>query len=80
MDLQIFLLKKVGVDISMGAWLAAFAPHKMWWLAILIAIIAGLPKEVIDVFVRKSQFDYLDWLATAAGGVITAIFIGIGIM
>ena len=84
MDLQTRILEKVGIDRILhflaGGWLAAFATQKMWWAAILIAVVAGLFKELVDLFIRKSIFDKWDWLATAAGGVVTAVFVYFGLM
>ena len=84
MDIQMFLLNKVGIDKVLhflaGGWLAAFAPHRMWWVAVLIAVVVGLLKEAVDVFIRKSTFDKWDWLATAMGGVVTAVFVEFGVM
>ena len=79
-----FLIEKAGIDKVLhflaGGWMAAFAPHKMWWVSLLIAFIAGFLKEVFDAAVRKSSFDKWDWLATTLGGAVTAIFVWLGIM
>jgi len=84
MDIQMKIINKVGIDKVLhflaGGWLAAFAPHKMWLVAILIAVVVGLLKELVDVFIRKSSFDKWDWLATALGGLVTAVFVVFGIM
>ncbi len=79
-----FILNKVGIDkvlhFMAGGWLAAFAPSKLWWVALLIAFVAGLSKEFIEVYVRKSKFDFLDLTATVLGGAVTAFFVWLGLM
>ncbi|MDR0295168.1 MAG: hypothetical protein LBH91_03120 [Prevotellaceae bacterium] len=77
MELQDLIIKKVGVDKLLhffaGGWIAAFAPN--WWIAILIAVFIGFLKELYDLTIRKSVFCWIDWLATALGGGVTAILL-----
>ena len=84
MDIQTFILNKVGIDKVLhflaGGWLSAFAPYKMWWIALLIGIAMGFIKECIDLFIRKSTFCYIDWFATSLGGLVTAIFMFYGLI
>lgn len=83
MDIQELLLKRFGYDkiahFLGGGWVACFAPS--WYWAIIIAIIIGFLKEsLIDVLIRKTIFDWHDWIATTFGGVITAIFMFFGLL
>jgi len=84
MDIQNFIIGKIGIDKVLhflaGGWVAAFAPNKLWWTALLIAIIIGFLKECFDYFIKKSTFDTVDWLATAAGGAVTALFMVYGLI
>jgi len=77
MDLQNLIIKKVGADKLLhffaGGWIAAFAAD--WWMAVLIAVFIGFLKELYDLTIRKSVFDWIDWLATALGGGVTAILL-----
>lgn len=76
-DLQNSIINKVGIDKILhflaGGWLACIAPN--WFYALLIGLMIGLMKELIDRFIRKSTFDYLDWVATFAGSVVTAMYL-----
>lgn len=74
MDLQNSIINRIGVDkilhLSLGGWIACLAP--VWYWALLIGLLIGLLKELIDKYLRKSTFDYWDWLATFFGSVVTA--------
>lgn len=72
-DIQRFLLEKIGVDkflhLSFCGWIVSFIETYKWM--IIITIILGLAKELIDRYIRKSVFDYKDMLWTWLGGIIT---------
>lgn len=74
-DLQNIITTKVGIDrllhFAFGGWLACLAPN--WYVALLIGLLIGLLKELSDKYIKKSVFDYWDWLATFLGSTITAI-------
>lgn len=74
-DLQLRIFKMIGNDnilhFGYGGWLACLAPT--WYWALVIAFTIGLIKELIDKFIRKSKFDYVEWLFTFLGGCVTAI-------
>lgn len=73
--LQQIITNKVGIDrllhFAFGGWIACLAPN--WYYAILVGFCIGLIKELSDKYIKKSTFDYWDWLATFLGGVMTAI-------
>lgn len=74
MDLQTKILSKIGTDkflhLFAGGWMSCLATN--WYYALVIAFIVGLGKELVDKYIRKSSFDYYDWIATFLGGCITA--------
>lgn len=74
-NIQQIIIDKIGIDkllhFAFGGWLACFATT--WFYALLIGFCIGLFKELIDKYIRKTIFDYWDWLATFSGSVITAI-------
>ena len=78
MDIQNSILKEIGSDKILhffaGGWISAVVYPK-WWVAIPVAVIVGLLKEIIDFAIRKTGFDWRDWFATALGGVVTAVFL-----
>lgn len=78
-DLQIWIVEKAGVDkllhFAFGGWISCLGGT--WYWALLIGFTIGLIKELFDKFIRKSQFSYLDWLATFLGSIVTAIAIAI---
>lgn len=75
MDLQNRIISKIGIDrvlhFAFGGWLACFG--STWYYALLIGLFIGLAKELSDKYIKKSAFDYVDWLATFLGSVVTAI-------
>lgn len=75
MNLQQKITDKVGVDkllhFAFGGWVACLAPN--WYIALLIGLSIGLLKELSDKYIKKSVFDYWDWVATFLGSTITAI-------
>ena len=81
-DLQQLITEKVGVDkllhFALGGWIACLAPN--WYTALLIGLLIGLLKELSDKYIKKSVFDYWDWLATFLGSVITAVVLFISNM
>ncbi len=74
-DLQIIVQEKIGLDNILhflaGGWIACLAP--VWYYALLIGLLIGLIKELSDKFIRKTNFDYTEWLATFLGSVVTAL-------
>lgn len=74
MDIQNIITSKLGVDkllhFAFGGWIACIAPN--WYIALLIGLLIGLLKELSDKYIKKSVFDYWDWLATFLGSVVTA--------
>lgn len=45
-----------------------------WWLALLMAIIAGAAKEYYDD-IRTGVIDKMDFAATCAGGFVASLFV-----
>ena len=92
MDLQMWFLKKLGIDKVLhflsGGWFACFASFleskvgiiENYWWAIILACAIGLLKELIDKYIRKSFIDIWDWIFTILGGITTSIFIYFGLM
>lgn len=76
-DIQNIILKKVGTDrllhFAFGGWLACLAPN--WYYALLVGLLVGLFKELFDKYIKKSVFDFGDWLATFLGSGASAIII-----
>lgn len=76
-DLQNIITTKVGIDrllhFAFGGWIACLAPN--WHIALLIGLFIGLFKELSDKYIKKSVFDYGDWLATFLGSAMTAIYL-----
>lgn len=74
MNIQQKITNKVGVDkllhFAFGGWIACLAPN--WYIALFIGLLIGLLKELSDKYIKKSIFDYWDWLSTFSGSVITA--------
>lgn len=74
-DIQNILVNKIGVDkllhLSFCGWIVSFVQPILWM--ILVTIVLGIGKELIDLFIRKSAFDYKDMLWTWSGGIITII-------
>lgn len=74
-DLQMTIIKKIGIDNILhflaGGWLACLAPT--WYYALLIGFSIGFFKELIDRIIRKSVFNTIEWLATFAGSIVTAL-------
>lgn len=75
MNIQQELINKVGVDrllhFTFGGWLACIAPT--WFYALIIGFLIGLLKELSDRYIKKSVFDYRDWLASFLGSVVTSV-------
>lgn len=74
-DLQITILNKIGIDNILhfltGGWIACLAPT--WYYALLIGFVLGLFKELIDKLIRKSEFSWVEWVATFTGSCITGL-------
>ena len=80
MDIQNKIIAKIGIDkvlhFAFGGWLACFG--STWYYALLIGFTIGLAKELFDRYIRKSTFDYIDWVATFFGSILTAIVLLLG--
>jgi len=74
MDLQNKIIALIGIDkilhFSVAGWVSSYGPE--WWMRILIAFILGILKELIDKFLRGSEFDWKDVMWTTLGGVVSA--------
>lgn len=74
-DIQKVFVNKIGVDkllhLSFCGWIVSFA--QTITCMIIVTIVLGIGKELIDLFIRKSTFDYKDMLWTWLGGIITII-------
>lgn len=77
MDIQKKITAIFGEDKMMhflaGGWLACLG--STWLYALLIGLTIGLFKEIVDKYIRKSTFDFWDWVATFAGSVVTASYL-----
>lgn len=75
MNIQNKITDLVGIDrllhFAFGGWVACLAPT--WYYALLIGFAIGLTKELSDKYIKKSVFDYGDWLATFLGSVVTGV-------
>lgn len=73
--LQQIITDKVGVDrllhFAFGGWIACIG--STWIYALIIGFTIGLIKELSDKYIKKSVFDYWDWIATFLGSMVTAI-------
>lgn len=74
-DIQNFLINKIGVDkllhFFVCGWIVSFIDVLIF--QIIVTIVLGVGKELIDKFIRKTSIDYKDMLFTWLGGVITII-------
>lgn len=74
-DIQMTVINKYGVDkllhIAYGGWITALFDNLI--AMVFIAIVIGVGKELVDKYVRKSEFDYKDMVVTWLGGAITII-------
>lgn len=74
-DIQTEIINKYGVDkllhIAYGGWITAFFDSLI--TMVFVAIVIGIGKELVDKYVRKSEFDYKDMIAAWIGGAITII-------
>ena len=74
-DIQTAFINKIGVDkllhLSICGWIVSFIQPILWM--ILVTIVLGIGKELIDKFIRKTSFDHKDMIWTWSGGIITII-------
>lgn len=75
-NLQAKITKAVGQDKLLHFFGFGFGSFFMCngWIALLVGLIGGLGKELFDKYVKKSEFDYLDWLASFLGTILPALF------
>ena len=74
-DIQNFLINKIGVDkllhFFVCGWIVSFIDGLIF--QIIVTIVLGVGKELIDKFIRKTYIDHKDMLFTWLGGTITII-------
>lgn len=74
-DIQKILIEKIGVDkllhFFVCGWIVSFIDSLLY--QIIVTIVLGIGKELIDKYVRKTSIDYKDMLFTWLGGTITII-------
>jgi hypothetical protein len=70
----------LGLALTAPALSAQFGPAGtglMMGLGVGLAALAGLAKEIYDLFVKRKRFSVSDWLYTAAGGALGSVVIGL---
>lgn len=76
-NIQQIITNKIGIDrllhFAFGGWAACFG--STWFYALLIGFVIGLIKELSDKYIKKSVFDYWDWVTTLSGSVVTAMIL-----
>lgn len=74
-DIQKILIEKIGVDkllhFFVCGWIVSFIDSLLY--QIIVTIVLGIGKELIDKYVRKTSIDYKDMLFTWLGGTLTII-------
>lgn len=70
----------LGLALTAPAISAQFGPAGtglMMGLGVGLAALAGLAKEIYDLFIKKKRFSLSDWLYTAAGGALGSGIVGL---
>jgi hypothetical protein len=56
-----------------GAWLSLLMPT--WYYALILAAILAVGKELVDKYIRKTEFSVRDMVVTIIGGAVSAFII-----
>lgn len=59
------------LHLAFGGWVIAFI--HVWWLGLLLSVLLGIGKELVDKYIRKGEIDVVDAFFTAFGGFISVI-------
>ena len=74
MDLQEYIIQKLGgydksTHFFASAWIYMLMPT--WLYALITAIILAISKELIDKYIRKTEFSIKDMIFTFIGGLLS---------
>jgi len=75
MDLQDNIINKLGgydksTHFFASAWICLLMPT--WLYALIAAVVIAVGKEVVDKYIRKTEFSVRDMVVTIVGGAVSA--------
>ncbi len=59
------------LHLAFGGWIIAFV--HVWWLGLLLSVLLGIGKELVDKYICKGKIDVVDAFFTTFGGFISVI-------
>jgi len=75
MDIQTTIINRLGgydksTHFFASAWICLLMPT--WLYAIIAAVVLAVGKELVDKYLRKTEFSVRDMVVTIVGGVVSA--------
>jgi hypothetical protein len=75
MDIQDKIIQKIGgidkaAHFFASAWICLLMPG--WLYALIAAVVLAVGKELVDKYIRKTEFSVRDMVVTIVGGAVSA--------